>query len=73
MTGKNQPLSGNAMPRFAGLATMMRLPAATEAAGLTLDVGQEVLRIALHLVIVFVVRRLVVVQKLNELNNCPSR
>jgi hypothetical protein len=24
----NQPQSGNAMPRFAGLATMMRLPAA---------------------------------------------
>ncbi|MFL6665122.1 MAG: agmatinase [Rhizobacter sp.] len=34
MTEKNQPLSGNAMPRFAGLATMMRLPAATDAAGL---------------------------------------
>jgi guanidinobutyrase len=30
----NQPLGGNAMPRFAGLATMMRLPAATAAAGL---------------------------------------
>jgi guanidinobutyrase len=30
----NQPLSGNAMPRFAGLATMMRLPAATSAQGL---------------------------------------
>jgi guanidinobutyrase len=34
MTERNQPLSGNAMPRFAGLATMMRLPAATSAAGL---------------------------------------
>ncbi|TMH36000.1 MAG: agmatinase [Betaproteobacteria bacterium] len=31
---RNQPLSGNAMPRFAGLATMMRLPAATSAQGL---------------------------------------
>jgi len=30
----NQPQSGNAMPRFAGLATMMRLPAAPSAAGL---------------------------------------
>jgi guanidinobutyrase len=30
----NQPLSGNAMPRFAGPGTMMRLPAATSAAGL---------------------------------------
>jgi guanidinobutyrase len=30
----NQPLSGNAMPRFAGPATMMRLPPATSAAGL---------------------------------------
>jgi len=27
--GRNQPQSGNAMPRFAGLATMMRLPAAS--------------------------------------------
>lgn len=34
MTERNQPLSGNAMPRFAGLATMMRLPAATTAQGL---------------------------------------
>jgi guanidinobutyrase len=34
MTEKNQPLSGNAMPRFGGLATMMRLPPATSAAGL---------------------------------------
>jgi guanidinobutyrase len=33
-TGPNQPQSGNAMPRFAGLATMMRLPAATSAQGL---------------------------------------
>ncbi len=31
---RNQPLSGNTMPRFAGLATMMRLPAATSAQGL---------------------------------------
>jgi guanidinobutyrase len=31
---RNQPQSGNAMPRFAGLATMMRLPAASSAAGL---------------------------------------
>ena len=30
----NQPLSGNTMPRFGGPATMMRLPAATSAAGL---------------------------------------
>jgi len=30
----NQPLGGNQMPRFAGPATMMRLPAATSAAGL---------------------------------------
>ena len=34
MTEKNQPLSGNAMPRFAGPGTMMRLPAATSAVGL---------------------------------------
>jgi len=34
MEHRNQPLSGNTMPRFAGLATMMRLPAATSAAGL---------------------------------------
>ena len=31
---RNQPLSGNAMPRFAGLATMMRLPAAASPQGL---------------------------------------
>jgi len=31
---RNQPQSGNAMPRFAGLATMMRLPAAASAKGL---------------------------------------
>ncbi len=31
---RNQPQSGNAMPRFAGLATMMRLPAAGSARGL---------------------------------------
>jgi len=30
----NQPQSGNAMPRFAGLATMMRLPAADSPQGL---------------------------------------
>jgi len=30
----NQPLGGNQMPRFAGPATMMRLPSATSAAGL---------------------------------------
>jgi guanidinobutyrase len=42
----NQPQSGNAMPRFAGLATMMRLPAASSAQGLAaafigvpLDIG----------------------------------
>jgi len=29
-----QPASGNAMPRFGGIATMMRLPAATSTAGL---------------------------------------
>jgi guanidinobutyrase len=31
---KNQPLSGNAMPRFGGIASMMRLPVATSAVGL---------------------------------------
>jgi len=31
---RNQPQSGNAMPRFAGLATMMRLPAAGTPQGL---------------------------------------
>ena len=31
---KNQPLSGNAMPRFGGIATMMRLPQAVSADGL---------------------------------------
>jgi guanidinobutyrase len=31
---KNQPLSGNAMPRFGGIATMMRLPMASTAQGL---------------------------------------
>jgi guanidinobutyrase len=31
---KNQPLSGNAMPRFGGIASMMRLPVATTAQGL---------------------------------------
>jgi len=34
MNPRNEPLSGNAMPRFAGLATMMRLPAATSPDGL---------------------------------------
>ncbi len=33
----NQPLGGNQMPRFGGIATMMRLPQAADAAGL--DVG----------------------------------
>ena len=31
---KNQPLSGNAMPRFGGIASMLRLPVATSPAGL---------------------------------------
>ncbi|WP_296493315.1 agmatinase [Rhodoferax sp.] len=31
---KNQPLSGNAMPRFGGIASMMRLPVASSAQGL---------------------------------------
>src|SRR5512133_534462 len=31
---RHQPQSGNAMPRFAGLATMMRLPAAEAPQGL---------------------------------------
>ena len=34
MDERNQPLSGNAMPRFGGLATMMRLPQATSPEGL---------------------------------------
>jgi guanidinobutyrase len=34
MNNPNQPLSGNAMPRFAGPATMMRLPAAASPIGL---------------------------------------
>ena len=34
MTSFNQPLSGNAMPRFGGIATMMRLPLANDPAGL---------------------------------------
>jgi guanidinobutyrase len=34
MTERNQPLSGNAMPRFGGLATMMRLPSASSPEGL---------------------------------------
>ena len=32
--GLNQPLGGNTMPRFGGIATMMRLPVASSAAGL---------------------------------------
>jgi guanidinobutyrase len=46
MTNKNQPLSGNAMPRFGGIASMMRLPVAHSAHGLNaafvgipLDIG----------------------------------
>src|SRR5262245_57283816 len=42
----NQPLSGNEMPRFAGIATMFRLPHTTELAsvdvaitGVPLDIG----------------------------------
>ena len=45
-TLKNQPLSGNAMPRFGGIASMMRLPVATSPVGLNaafigipLDIG----------------------------------
>ena len=34
MTGFNQPLGGNDMPRFGGPATMMRLPTQSSAAGL---------------------------------------
>ena len=34
MAMKNQPLSGNAMPRFGGIASMLRLPMATSPAGL---------------------------------------
>ena len=34
MTGYNQPLGGNDMPRFGGDTTMMRLPRAQDAAGL---------------------------------------
>lgn len=34
MTKNNQPLGGNEMPRFAGPATMMRLPTASSAEGL---------------------------------------
>lgn len=34
MTGLNQPLSGNVMPRFGGPATMMRLPTRETAQGL---------------------------------------
>ena len=43
---KNQPLSGNAMPRFGGIASMLRLPVANSPAGLNaafigvpLDIG----------------------------------
>jgi guanidinobutyrase len=46
MTPKNQPLSGNAMPRFGGIASMMRLPVVESAQGLNaafigvpLDIG----------------------------------
>lgn len=45
-TAFNQPLGGNEMPRFGGIASMMRLPVATSAAGLNagfigvpLDIG----------------------------------
>lgn len=45
-TSPNQPLSGNAMPRFGGIASMMRLPVVTTAQGLNaafigipLDIG----------------------------------
>jgi guanidinobutyrase len=34
MSRKNQPLSGNAMPRFGGIATMLRLPLAASPEGL---------------------------------------
>ena len=34
MSQKNQPLSGNAMPRFGGIATMLRLPVADSPEGL---------------------------------------
>ena len=34
VSAKNQPLSGNVMPRFAGIATMMRLPLADSPQGL---------------------------------------
>ena len=34
MTGLNQPLGGNQMPRFGGPATMMRLPTRASADGL---------------------------------------
>jgi guanidinobutyrase len=34
MSARNQPLSGNAMPRFGGIATMMRLPFAESPQGL---------------------------------------
>ena len=33
-TPKNQPLSGNAMPRFGGIASMLRLPVVSSAEGL---------------------------------------
>ena len=46
MSERNQPLSGNAMPRFGGIATMMRLPFAESPDGLAaafvgvpLDIG----------------------------------
>ncbi|MCZ6501462.1 MAG: agmatinase, partial [Gammaproteobacteria bacterium] len=37
MSDYNQPLSGNEMPRFGGIASMFRLPTAESAQGL--DVG----------------------------------
>ena len=46
MSIKNQPMSGNAMPRFGGIASMLRLPVANTPAGLNaafigipLDIG----------------------------------
>ena len=51
---KNQPLSGNAMPRFAGLATMMRLPAAESPHGLMLVAAVMVVS---TVVLLYVLRR----------------
>lgn len=36
---KNQPLPGNAMPRFGGMASMMRLPVATTPQALEINSG----------------------------------